>query len=35
MQYQANVLNVSCVRPHVLETTVLGAAFLAGLGIGV
>ena len=35
MQYQANVLNVSCVRPHVLETTALGAAFLAGLGIGV
>ena len=34
MQYQADVLNVDCVRPQILETTALGAAFLAGLGIG-
>lgn len=35
MQYQADVLGVTCVRPTVLETTALGAAFLAGLGAGV
>lgn len=34
MQFQADVLGVSCVRSAVLETTALGAAFLAGLGIG-
>ena len=34
MQIQADVLGVSCVRPTVLETTALGAAFLAGLGVG-
>ncbi|MEC8423274.1 MAG: glycerol kinase GlpK [Myxococcota bacterium] len=35
MQFQADVLGVTCVRPTVLETTALGAAFLAGLGAGV
>ncbi len=35
MQFQADVLDVRCVRPTVLETTALGAAFLAGLGAGV
>ncbi len=35
MQFQADVLGVRCVRPTVLETTALGAAFLAGLGAGV
>lgn len=35
MQIQADVLGVSVVRPKVLETTALGAAFLAGLGVGV
>jgi glycerol kinase len=35
MQYQADVLGVSCVRPTVLETTALGAAFLGGLATGV
>jgi glycerol kinase len=35
MQFQADVLGVPCVRPTVLETTALGAAFLAGLGAGV
>jgi glycerol kinase len=34
MQYQADILGVSCVRPTVLETTALGAAFLGGLGVG-
>jgi glycerol kinase len=34
MQYQADILGVSCVRPTVLETTALGAAFLGGLGAG-
>jgi glycerol kinase len=34
MQFQADVLGVHCVRPTVLETTALGAAFLAGLGVG-
>ena len=35
MQFQADVLDVICIRPQVLETTALGAAFLAGLGVGV
>lgn len=34
MQYQADILRTRCVRPTVLETTALGAAFLAGLGVG-
>ena len=34
MQFQADVLGVDCVRSAVLETTALGAAFLAGLGVG-
>ena len=33
--FQANVLGVPVVRPRITETTVLGAAFLAGLGAGV
>lgn len=35
MQLQADLLGVPVVRPHVLETTALGAAYLAGLGAGV
>lgn len=35
MQFQADILNVEIVRPEMLETTALGAAFLAGLGTGV
>src|SRR5580658_8428243 len=31
MQFQADVLGVSVVRPRVTETTALGAAYLAGL----
>ncbi|HCH66769.1 MAG: glycerol kinase [Deltaproteobacteria bacterium] len=34
LQLQADLLGVSCVRPTVLETTALGAAFLGGLGAG-
>ena len=34
-QVQANQLQVPVVRPQILETTGLGAAFLAGLGTGV
>jgi glycerol kinase len=34
MQFQADILGVECVRPASLETTALGAAFLAGLGVG-
>ncbi|MBI1989866.1 MAG: glycerol kinase, partial [Betaproteobacteria bacterium] len=34
MQFQADLLGVSVVRPKVFETTALGAAYLAGLGAG-
>ena len=34
MQIQSDLLKTSCHRPQVLETTALGAAFLAGLGVG-
>ncbi len=34
MQFQADVLGVPVVRPALTETTALGAAFLAGLGVG-
>ncbi|MBV8633042.1 MAG: glycerol kinase, partial [Burkholderiaceae bacterium] len=34
MQFQADVLGVSVVRPQVTETTALGAAYLAGLSVG-
>jgi glycerol kinase len=34
MQLQADLLNVPVVRPKVLETTALGAAYLAGLAVG-
>lgn len=33
MQFQADLLGVSVVRPKVAETTALGAAFLAGLAV--
>lgn len=35
MQFQADLLGVPVVRPRVLETTALGAAYLAGLGTGI
>ncbi|HEY5307720.1 MAG TPA: glycerol kinase GlpK, partial [Casimicrobiaceae bacterium] len=34
MQFQADLLGVPVVRPRVLETTALGAAYLAGLATG-
>jgi glycerol kinase len=34
-QFQADVLDVRVERPRVIETTALGAAGLAGLGVGV
>jgi len=34
MQFQADILGVPVVRPGMTETTALGAAFLAGLGVG-
>ena len=34
MQFQADVLQVPVVRPKVIETTALGAAYLAGLATG-
>lgn len=34
MQFQADILNVSVVRPKVTETTALGAAYAAGLAVG-
>ncbi|MCL1142894.1 glycerol kinase GlpK [Shewanella gaetbuli] len=35
MQFQADITNVSVLRPKVVETTAMGAAFLAGLAVGV
>ncbi len=34
MQFQADILDVTVARPNVVETTALGAAFLAGLAVG-
>ena len=34
MQFQSDVLNIETVRPKVVETTAMGAAFLAGLAVG-
>src|SRR4051812_39740445 len=34
LQFQADLLRVPVVRPKVLETTALGAAYLAGLAVG-
>ncbi len=34
MQFQADILNVPVVRPNVIETTALGAAYAAGLSVG-
>jgi glycerol kinase len=35
MQFQADVLGIPVVRPRVIETTALGAAYAAGLATGV
>jgi glycerol kinase len=34
MQFEADLLGVPVIRPRVLETTALGAAYLAGLAVG-
>ena len=34
LQFQADLLGVPVVRPRMLETTALGAAYLAGLAVG-
>jgi len=34
MQFQADLLGVPVVRPEIVETTALGAAFAAGLAVG-
>ena len=33
-QFQADIMDVTVLRPSVIETTSLGAAYLAGLGVG-
>jgi len=35
MQFQADLLGIPVVRPQIIETTALGAAWLAALGLGV
>jgi glycerol kinase len=35
MQFQADILRTTVDRPHVFETTALGAAYLAGLAVGI
>jgi glycerol kinase len=34
LQFQADLLGVPVVRPRIIETTALGAAYLAGLAVG-
>ena len=34
MQFQAEILDIPVLRPMIRETTALGAAYLAGLGVG-
>jgi glycerol kinase len=34
MQFQSDILQVPVVRPTIVETTALGAAYLAGLAVG-
>ena len=35
MQFQADLLGIPVLRPAVVETTALGAAYLAGLSSGI
>lgn len=35
MQFQADILSLPVIRPVIRETTALGAAYLAGLGVGI
>jgi glycerol kinase len=34
MQFQADILPAKVIRPKIIDTTALGAAYLAGLGVG-
>jgi glycerol kinase len=34
MQFQSDILDVNVIRPRIIETTALGAAYLAGLAVG-
>lgn len=34
MQFQSDILNAEVIRPQCVETTAMGAAFLAGLAVG-
>ncbi len=34
MQFQSDIVNCKTIRPHITETTALGAAYLAGLATG-
>ncbi len=34
MQFQSDILDAPVIRPQILETTALGAAYLAGLAVG-
>lgn len=34
MQFQSDMLNVSVIRPKMIETTALGAAYAAGMAVG-
>lgn len=34
MQFQSDIINTKVIRPQVVETTALGAAYLAGLAVG-
>ena len=35
LQFQADLLGIAVIRPQITETTALGAAYLAGLAVGV
>ena len=34
MQFQSDILDAEVIRPQCVETTAMGAAFLAGLAVG-
>jgi glycerol kinase len=34
MQFQADILETSVIRPQITETTAMGACYLAGLAVG-
>ena len=35
MQFQSDILHAEVIRPQCVETTAMGAAYLAGLAVGV